>query len=58
MDSMDAIMDTNSSVYEEGNKFIVEYPDCVFVKSSVPPDLLLYGDRISHGDRKIYRERI
>lgn len=38
MDSMDAIMDTNSSVYEEGNKFIVEYPDCVFVKSSVPPD--------------------
>jgi len=38
MDSMDAIMDTNSSVYEEGNKFIVEYPDCVFVKNSVPPD--------------------
>jgi len=32
MDSMDAIMDTNSSVYEEGNKFIVEYPDCVFCK--------------------------
>jgi len=49
MDSMDAIMDTNSSVYEERNKFIVEYPDCVFVKNSVPPDLLLYGDRISHG---------
>ena len=57
MDSMDAIMDTNSSVYEEGNKFIVEYPDCVFVKSSAPPDLLLYGDRISHGEIERYMEK-
>ena len=50
MDSMDAIMDTNSSVYEEGNKFIVEYPDCVFCKKTqYLQTLLLYGDRISHG---------